>query len=92
MSRKKQVMAAGMVAVVAGSHPWNSLIQALLLLSLSFPAALTDQEISFCVFHWFESFLCGLIFFFVCTEILWRSFAWSHSSSYRYVSEGTVRN
>ncbi|CAN7080872.1 unnamed protein product [Brassica oleracea var. botrytis] len=36
MSRKKQVMAAGMVAVVAGSHPWNSLIQALLLLSLSY--------------------------------------------------------
>ncbi|CAN7012915.1 unnamed protein product [Brassica rapa subsp. trilocularis] len=41
MARKKQVVAAGMVVVaVAGSHPWNSLIQALLLLSLSFPASL----------------------------------------------------
>ncbi|CAF2019406.1 unnamed protein product, partial [Brassica oleracea] len=76
MSRKKQVMAAGMVAVVAGSHPWNSLIQALLLLSLSFPAALTDQEISF----------LDLKRILVSSSHWRRSFAWSHSSSYRYVS------
>ncbi|CAG7883539.1 unnamed protein product [Brassica rapa] len=69
MSRKKQVMAAGMV-VVAGSHPWNSLVQFLVVTS-----QVADDEDTVMILSRT-----------VLIRIFWKRFAWSHSSSYRYAS------